>query len=150
MFSSRSFIVSGLTFRPLIHFYLIFVYGVKEWSNFTFLSVAVYFSQQHLLKRFFPTLYSLASLIDHRFMGLFLGFYPVPLICISIFVPVPYCPTLKWSTILKSCHFDPPLPMTTSVFIASNQSRVNLETMPSLQSKNICKWLKFLYMEWVI
>ena len=51
MFSSRSFIVSGLTFRPLIHFYPIFVYGIKEWSNFTFLCVAVYFSQQHLLKR---------------------------------------------------------------------------------------------------
>ena len=36
MFSSRSFIVSGLTFRSLIHFELIFVYGVKEWSNFIF------------------------------------------------------------------------------------------------------------------
>ena len=63
MFSSRSFIVSGLTFRALIHFYLIFVYGVKEWSNFTYLCIAVYFSQQHLLKRFFPTLYSLASFV---------------------------------------------------------------------------------------
>ena len=30
MFSSRSFIVSSLTFRSLIHFELIFVYGVKE------------------------------------------------------------------------------------------------------------------------
>ena len=28
MFSSRSFIVSGLTFRSLIHFEFIFVYGV--------------------------------------------------------------------------------------------------------------------------
>ena len=51
MFSSRNFIVSSLTFRPLIHFYLIFVYSIKEWSNFTFLCVVVYFSQQHLLKR---------------------------------------------------------------------------------------------------
>ena len=34
MFSSRSFILSSLTFRSLIHFELIFVYGVKEWSNF--------------------------------------------------------------------------------------------------------------------
>ena len=32
MFSS--FIVSGLTFRSLIHFELIFVYGVEEWSIF--------------------------------------------------------------------------------------------------------------------
>ena len=29
MFSSKSFIVSGLTFRPLIHFEFIFVYGVQ-------------------------------------------------------------------------------------------------------------------------
>ena len=34
MFSSRSFIVSGLTFRSLIHFEFIFVYGVRECSNF--------------------------------------------------------------------------------------------------------------------
>ena len=30
MFSSRSFIVSGLTFRSLIHFEFIFVYGVRR------------------------------------------------------------------------------------------------------------------------
>ena len=30
MFSSSSFIVSGLTFRSLIHFDFIFVYGVRE------------------------------------------------------------------------------------------------------------------------
>ena len=29
-FSSKSFIVFGLTFRSLIHFEFIFVYGVKE------------------------------------------------------------------------------------------------------------------------
>ena len=34
MFSSRSFIVSGLTLIPLIHFEFIFVYGVRESSNF--------------------------------------------------------------------------------------------------------------------
>ena len=34
MFSSRSFIVSGLIFRSLIHFEFIFVYGVRELSNF--------------------------------------------------------------------------------------------------------------------
>jgi len=30
MFSSRSFIVSGLMFRSLIHFDFIFVYGVRK------------------------------------------------------------------------------------------------------------------------
>ena len=39
MFSSKSFIVSGLTFRSLIHFEFIFVYGVKECSNFILLHV---------------------------------------------------------------------------------------------------------------
>ena len=33
---SRSFIVSGLTFRSLIHFECIFVYGVRECSNLIF------------------------------------------------------------------------------------------------------------------
>ena len=51
MFSSKSFIVSGLIFRSLIHFELIFVYGVRECSNFILLHVAVQFSQHHLLKR---------------------------------------------------------------------------------------------------
>ena len=51
MLSSKSFIVSGLTFKPLIHFELIFVYQVKELSNFIFLHVVVQFSQLHLLKR---------------------------------------------------------------------------------------------------
>ena len=56
IFSARNFIVSGLTFRSLIHFEgffvcLFFVYGVRESSNFTILHVSVQFSQHHLLKR---------------------------------------------------------------------------------------------------
>ena len=51
MFSSRSFIVSGLTFRSLIHFEFIFVYGVRKCSNFIILYVAVQFYQHLLLKR---------------------------------------------------------------------------------------------------
>ena len=50
MFSSKSFIVSGLTFRSLIHFQFIFVYGARKCSNFILLHVAVQFSQHHLLK----------------------------------------------------------------------------------------------------
>ena len=50
MFSSKSFIVSGLTFRSLIHFELTFEYGVRKCSNFILLHVAVQFSQHHLLK----------------------------------------------------------------------------------------------------
>ena len=48
MFSSKSFIVSGLTFSSLIHFEFIFVYGMRKCSNFILLQVAVQFSQHHL------------------------------------------------------------------------------------------------------
>ena len=63
MFSSKSFIVYGLTFRSLILFEFIFVYGVRKYSNFILLHVVAQFSQHHLLKRlsllhcmFFPPL----------------------------------------------------------------------------------------------
>ena len=59
MLSSKSFIVSGLTFRPLIHFEFIFVYDIRKCSNFILLHVAVQFSQHHLLKRLsLPIVYS--------------------------------------------------------------------------------------------
>ena len=51
MFSSKSFIVSGLTYKSLIHFEFIFVYGVRKCSNFIHLHVAVQLSKYHLLKR---------------------------------------------------------------------------------------------------
>ena len=53
MFSSRSFIVFSLTFRSLIYFEFIFVYGVRERSNLILLHIAVQFSQHHILKRLF-------------------------------------------------------------------------------------------------
>ena len=68
MFSSKSFIVSGLTFRSLIHFEIIFVYGVKKCSTFILLHVAVQFSQHHLLKRLsLPHCIFLASLSKIRY-----------------------------------------------------------------------------------
>ena len=51
IFSSRSFIVSGLTFRSLIYFEFIFVYGVRKCSHFILLQVVNQFSQHHLIKR---------------------------------------------------------------------------------------------------
>ena len=51
LFSSKSFIVSGLTLRFLIHFEFIFVDGIRECSNFILLHVVVQSSQHHLLKR---------------------------------------------------------------------------------------------------
>ena len=44
MFSSKSFLVSGLAFRSFIPLEFIFVCGVKKCSNFILLHVAVRFS----------------------------------------------------------------------------------------------------------
>uniref|UniRef100_A0ABI7YH61 Uncharacterized protein n=1 Tax=Felis catus TaxID=9685 RepID=A0ABI7YH61_FELCA len=62
-FSSRILMASFLTLRYFIHFEFIFVYGVRKWSRFILLHVAVQSSQHHLLKRlslfhwiFFPAL----------------------------------------------------------------------------------------------
>ena len=53
MFSSRTFMVSQLTFKSFVYFEFILVYGVRWWFSFTFLHVPVQFSQHHLLKRLF-------------------------------------------------------------------------------------------------
>ena len=45
------FIVSGLTFRSLIYFEFIFVYGVRKCSSFILLQVVDKFPQHDLLKR---------------------------------------------------------------------------------------------------
>ena len=66
MFSSRSFIVSGLTFRSLIHFQFIFVYGVRKCSSFILLQVVDKFSQHHLLEVVFFPLYILASFVKDK------------------------------------------------------------------------------------
>ena len=43
--------IGSLTFRSLIHFEFIFVYGVRKCSSFILLQVVDQFSQRHLLKR---------------------------------------------------------------------------------------------------
>ena len=40
IFSPKSFIVSGLTFRSLIHFEFIFVYDVRKGSHFILLYIS--------------------------------------------------------------------------------------------------------------
>ena len=97
LFSSKSFIVSGLTFRSLIlNVEFIFVYGVRKCSNFILLRIAVLFSQQHFIEEaVFAPLYILASFVKNKVcIGAwvyFWAFYLVPLVYISVFVPVPYC-----------------------------------------------------------
>ena len=78
MFSSKGFIVSGLTFKSLIHFEFIFMHGVRGHYNFILLHESIRFSQKHLLKilSFLPacSCHVCHRLIDHRCMDLFLGF----------------------------------------------------------------------------
>ena len=96
VFFSKSFIASGLTFRFLMHFEFIFVYGVTKCSNFILLHVVDPFSQHHLFKRL-PFLHCifLPPLSKNKVsIGVWIylpAFYLVPLVYISVFVPAPYC-----------------------------------------------------------
>ena len=51
MFSSKCIIVSGGISRSLIHYEFFCVYGVRKYSNFILLHVAIEFSQHLLLNR---------------------------------------------------------------------------------------------------
>ena len=79
LFSSKSFEVSGLALKSLIHFELILVYGVRKYSNLIHLSVATQFSQHHLLKRlsFLSCMFFLCHRLDDQWcVGLSLDFLP--------------------------------------------------------------------------
>ena len=96
MFSSKSFIDSGLTFRSLIHFEFIFVYGIRKCSNFILLHAAVQVSQHHFLKRqSLPHCIILASFVKNKVpidvWVYFWAFHLVPLVNISVSLAVPYC-----------------------------------------------------------
>ena len=76
MFSSKSFTVSDLTFKSLIHFELIFVHGVMNCSNLIVLCVVIQFSQHYLLKRLYfshcvlsPPLSKIRCLQVHGFIS---------------------------------------------------------------------------------
>ena len=98
--SSRYFMVSGLTFRSLIHFEFIFVYSMRKYYNFILLHLVVQFSQHQLLKRlYFSPLYILVSfvvLIDYMCMGLFLG---------SLFCSFIYVFLCQYHNVLFVCFF---------------------------------------------
>ena len=95
IFSFRSFIVSGLTFKSLIHFVFIFVYGVRKCSIHSFTGGWPVFPVPLVKEIVFSPLYILSSFFkDKMSIGVWIylwAFYFVPLIYISVFVPVPYC-----------------------------------------------------------
>ena len=105
MVSSRNFVALNLIFRSLFEFILVYlslfslvslfefiVGGVRECSDFLFLYVAVQFSQHHLSKRLlFLHCVFLSPLLQINCLqlcGFISGFSSVPLIYVSIFVPV--------------------------------------------------------------
>ena len=95
MFPSKSFIVSGLTLKSLIHNEFIFVYGIEMCSNFIILCEAVHFFQEQFGEETLSPLYILAFFVKNKvsidlWVYLFV-FCLVPLVHNSIFVPVSYC-----------------------------------------------------------
>lgn len=93
MFSSRSFIFSGLMFKLLIHFELIFVYSVRYGFNFILFQLNIQFSHYYLLKRLsFPPCYSLSTLVgDHLTKWALVyvwALYAVSLVYMSVFMPM--------------------------------------------------------------
>ena len=95
VFSSRSFVVLHLIFKSLSHFEFIFVYGVWACSNVTDVHGTVQLSQHQLLKRlsflhciFLPFL---SKINWPDVFGLISGLYYVPLILLSVFVPILLC-----------------------------------------------------------
>ena len=91
LFFSRSVMVSDITLRshPC---WVIFAYGVREYSDFILLQAASSFPRGHLWRDFlFSIGYSYllcCRLIYHWCVGLFL---PCFIICMSGLAPVPYC-----------------------------------------------------------
>ena len=51
LFSSSSYMNSNLIFKSLIHLEVMFIYDIRQCSNFILLHVAVQFLQHYLLKR---------------------------------------------------------------------------------------------------
>ena len=75
MFSSRSFMFSGLTFKSLIHFELIYVYGNKGSVSFFLMWLSNFPNAVYWRDCPLPIVYSRlhCKSIDQIFMDLFLG-----------------------------------------------------------------------------
>ena len=82
-----------LILKSLSHFEVIFMYGMREYSNFIDLHSAVQVSQHHLLKRLFSILAPFVKKLTVSLTVYFWTLHSVPLIPMSVFVPI-------------SCYFD--------------------------------------------
>ena len=108
----RSFTLSGLIYKPLIHFELISVHGVRKESNFILSHVDIQFSQHHLLTRLsFPHFVFLEHLskISWLYMcGFISGLSILFQVFMSAIMLVPYCFNYCSFITLKSESVMPP------------------------------------------
>ena len=92
MFSSRSVMVSGLTFKCLTHFELVFLSGIGQGSDFILLHVNIQFPQHHLP---FSSLWILDLPVKYQLTIyawiFFWALDSVPLVNMSVFMLIPYC-----------------------------------------------------------
>ena len=93
MLSSRSFIVSGLMFKSLIHFQLTFVYGVKSGSSFILLHGISSFPSIIYWRDSLSPLWITGTLSKYQWsicMGLFLCSLFHSISPTSVFMLIPY------------------------------------------------------------
>ena len=93
--------VPGLTFNSLINFSVDFFHGIRKGSNFIILYVDIYFSQHCLLKNcsFYlkkcplcnPKVILCWKLVDHMCLVYFRDLSSIPLVRMSVFMPVACC-----------------------------------------------------------
>ena len=115
VFSCRILMVSCHTFRSFIHFVFIFVYGIRKWSSFILLHVAVQFPNTTGWGDFLSICYSFLlcwRLVDHIVVGLFLGFLLLlPFLCESPrFIRFPYSQNVLLPLIHRYVLFSSPWP----------------------------------------
>ena len=89
--SSKSFLVSGFTFKSLIYFELIFVYSVRQWSSVILLHVAVQFSHEETVLSPLCILGFFVGKLTRYAWVYFWALYSVPLIYVSVFMSIQYC-----------------------------------------------------------
>ena len=92
--------LSCLIFKSISHFEFIFWYGMRVCPNFIDLHEAIKLSQNHLVKRLLFLLLC-QRLIVHRHVGLLQALYSVPLIHMSVIVPIPCCFNYYSSVVLS-------------------------------------------------
>lgn len=94
-FSSRNFMFSVIAFRPMIHFKLLFIYGVRQGCRFILFSPheVIQLFQQHLLKNYpIPIVFLWHFWQKSTFyVWVYWAFCSTILIYMSILISGPHC-----------------------------------------------------------